>query len=467
MSDLDEYNFPGLRTNAIAEIPDSAISELRACRTIPEPQVRELCHKARELLIEEGNVVQVDAPVTICGDIHGQFHDLMELFRVGGDVPDTNYLFMGDFVDRGFYSLESFLLLLCLKVRYPDRITLIRGNHESRQITTVYGFYDECLRKYGSANVWRYCCEVFDYLALGALVLGASSTLEPTYNSMDQPLTSIPAAGEEIEIEIMNSKNEVTNRFPRNRRRMVESENLASSPPSSPNLSTPSKTGPSGTGASGDSGGSHSSGASAVLCVHGGLSPLVDTVDKIRLLDRKQEVPHEGAMCDLLWSDPDEIDGWGLSPRGAGFLFGADIVKQFNHINQLSLIARAHQLVMEGFKEMFESSVVTVWSAPNYCYRCGNVAAILELGEDASNGGIVSRSNGDVGRSVSVGPPVHRPGPGRRYRVFEAAPQDSKGMPAKKPVADYFLVSFPYYPGEEQTVGPEADIANSNMETRN
>src|SRR5256885_12052935 len=86
-------------------------------------------------------------------------------------------IYPGDFVDRGFYSLESFLLLLCLKVRYPDRITLIRGNHESRQITTVYGFYDECIRKYGSANVWRYCCEVFDYLALGALVLGATTDL--------------------------------------------------------------------------------------------------------------------------------------------------------------------------------------------------------------------------------------------------------------------------------------------------
>ena len=145
MSDLDRY------TNVVLVVggtdsPSRAIAQLRACRPIPEAQVRELCYKARELLIEEGNVVSVDAPVTICGDIHGQFHDLMELFRVGGDVPDTNYLFMGDFVDRGFYSLESFLLLLCLKVRYPDRITLIRGNHESRQITTVYGFYDECIR---------------------------------------------------------------------------------------------------------------------------------------------------------------------------------------------------------------------------------------------------------------------------------------------------------------------------------
>ncbi|KAF3767902.1 hypothetical protein M406DRAFT_90482 [Cryphonectria parasitica EP155] len=361
---------------------DKAIAQLRACRPIPEAQVREICHKARELLIEEGNVVTVCAPVTICGDIHGQFHDLMELFRVGGDVPDTNYLFMGDFVDRGFYSLESFLLLLCLKVRYPDRMTLIRGNHESRQITTVYGFYDECLRKYGSANVWRYCCDVFDYLALGAIVLGTSNILYPA--------TETSTARD---------------------------------------------------------GGSVGNPAGAVLCVHGGLSPLVDSVDKIRMLDRKQEVPHEGAMCDLLWSDPDDIDGWGLSPRGAGFLFGADIVRSFNHKNNLSLIARAHQLVMEGFKEMFDTSIVTVWSAPNYCYRCGNVAAILELFEDDSGLGVFSRSNGDVNRSNGV--PTRESmteneipldmGPARRYRVFQAAPQDSRGMPAKKPVADYFL----------------------------
>ncbi|EEQ32334.1 phsophatase-2a [Microsporum canis CBS 113480] len=442
---------------------DKAIAQLRSCRPIPEHQVRELCYKAREILIEEGNVVSVDAPVTICGDIHGQFHDLMELFRVGGDVPETNYLFMGDFVDRGFYSLESFLLLLCLKVRYPDRMTLIRGNHESRQITTVYGFYDECIRKYGNANVWRYCCEVFDYLALGALVLGASTDLSPSgpvvtqaglggEQQDTQSSTSAVDDGDELETEVLNSKGEVTHASYRRRNRgsnEIAHDIRDVSPPrdiSSIPSSTPVRTGPAGTGATGDSMGSISSNTGAVLCVHGGLSPLVDSVDKIRLIDRKQEVPHEGAMCDLLWSDPDEIEGWGLSPRGAGFLFGADIVKHFSYKNDLSLIARAHQLVMEGFKEMFDGGIVTVWSAPNYCYRCGNVAAILELDEDASNGGTIARSNGDYGRNsggrAGMLDVTRVPGPGRRYRVFDAAPQDTRGMPAKKPVADYFLHGY-------------------------
>jgi serine/threonine-protein phosphatase 4 catalytic subunit len=291
------------------------------CEIIKESEVKILCQKAMEILMEESNVQRVDAPVTICGDIHGQFYDLKELFKVGGDCPDTNYLFLGDFVDRGFYSVETFLLLLALKVRYPDRITLIRGNHESRQITQVYGFYDECLRKYGSVNVWRYCTEIFDYLSLSALI------------------------------------------------------------------------------------------EDKILCVHGGLSPSINTLDQIRVIDRKQEVPHDGAMCDLLWSDPEDIEGWGLSPRGAGFLFGGNVVKQFNHTNGLELIARAHQLVMEGYKYMFDKTLATVWSAPNYCYRCGNVAAILELNENRE----------------------------ANFKIFEAAPQEARGIPAKKPAPDYFL----------------------------
>jgi len=264
----------------------------------------------------------VDSPVTVCGDIHGQFYDLKELFKVGGECPETNYLFMGDFVDRGFYSVETFLLLLALKVRYPDRITLIRGNHESRQITQVYGFYDECLRKYGSVNVWRYCTEIFDYLSLSALI------------------------------------------------------------------------------------------DDKVFCVHGGLSPSINTLDQIRAIDRKQEVPHDGSMCDLMWSDPEDIDGWGLSPRGAGYLFGGDVVAMFNQTNGLDLICRAHQLVMEGYKHMFNETLVTVWSAPNYCYRCGNVAAILELDENLN----------------------------KNYKIFEAAPQqESRGAPAKRAAPEYFL----------------------------
>ena len=126
---------------------DSQISTLRLGGTLSESSVSSLCALAKSILHKEENVARVNSPVTICGDIHGQFYDLQELFRIGGECPDSNYLFTGDYVDRGYYSLETVTLLVALKVRYPTRITILRGNHESRQITQVYGFYDECLRK--------------------------------------------------------------------------------------------------------------------------------------------------------------------------------------------------------------------------------------------------------------------------------------------------------------------------------
>jgi len=270
---------------------DEWITLLRDCKYLSEQDIKQLCETVKELLLEESNVQPVASPVTICGDIHGQFYDLLELFKTGGELPETNYIFMGDYVDRGYYSLEVFTLLMALKARYPDKVTLLRGNHESRQITQVYGFYDECQQKYGNANVWKYCTQVFDLLTIAALIDGN------------------------------------------------------------------------------------------VLCVHGGLSPDVRTLDQIRTIPRQQEIPHEGPFCDLMWSDPEEIETWQISPRGAGWLFGSKVTTEFVNINNLKILCRSHQLVQEGYKHMFDNKLVTVWSAPNYCYRCGNVAAILKLAE--------------------------------------------------------------------------------------
>ncbi|KAL2938989.1 Phytochrome-associated serine/threonine-protein phosphatase [Bienertia sinuspersici] len=185
---------------------DKWIVKVKDGQHLAEDELQLLCEYVKEILIEESNVQPVNSPVTVCGDIHGQFHDLMKLFQTGGHVPETNYIFMGDFVDRGYNSLEVFTILLLLKARqqrhhmsqlwsfeaveiavvakaswprrecqeerYPANITLLRGNHESRQLTQVYGFYDECQRKYGNANAWRYCTDVFDYLTLSAIING-------------------------------------------------------------------------------------------------------------------------------------------------------------------------------------------------------------------------------------------------------------------------------------------------------
>lgn len=278
--------------------PETWFEEIKACRALPEGDMKLLCERVKDLLMEESNIQPVKSPVTVCGDIHGQFHDLLELFKVAGGFPSrgnltTNYIFLGDYVDRGYFSLETFTLLMILKVKFPEHVTLVRGNHESRQITQVYGFYEECLNKYGSTMVWKYCCQVFDFLTLSAIIDGQ------------------------------------------------------------------------------------------ILCIHGGLSPEIRMLDQIRVLSRAQEVPHEGGFCDLVWSDPDNVETWAISPRGAGWLFGAKVAREFNHINGLSLIARAHQLVMEGFRYHFQDKdVVTVWSAPNYCYRCGNVASVMKVDDD-------------------------------------------------------------------------------------
>lgn len=269
---------------------DECIELLYKRQLLPEITLKALCFKLKEILIDEPNIMQLQSPITVVGDIHGQFYDLIEIFKIGGYCPDTNYLFLGDYVDRGMFSVETITLLICLKIRHPNRVTLVRGNHESRQITQNYGFYTECMRKYGNATVWHLFTDIFDFLTLSAMI------------------------------------------------------------------------------------------DNCIFAIHGGLSPNVHTLDQLRLIDRFKEIPHEGAMADLVWSDPDtESSGFSLSPRGAGYTFGVDVVKKFLSMNSMDKILRAHQLCNEGYQVYFNGLVTTVWSAPNYCYRCGNKASVMEI----------------------------------------------------------------------------------------
>ena len=149
---------------------DKFISRALKGELLTEVEIQLVLDRLRPVLLDESNVKNVSTPVTVVGDLHGQFYDLLELFRVGGSVPNVNYLFLGDYVDRGSCSLEVITLLVCLKLRYPHRITLLRGNHESRQITTVYGFYAECMRKYNNSTIWAKFTDIFDCLPIAALI---------------------------------------------------------------------------------------------------------------------------------------------------------------------------------------------------------------------------------------------------------------------------------------------------------
>ena len=302
---------------------DALLERVFRKETLSEREITGVCDHVKKILKRESNMQLVTAPVVVVGDIHGQFYDLLELFHIAGRPPHTNYLFLGDYVDRGHYSLECATLMVLLKARHPRRVTMIRGNHESRQITQVYGFYDECLRKYGDARVWQAFTQLFDTLPLSAAV-----------------------------------------------------ENR-------------------------------------VFCPHAGLSPSLDTVDHVQQLNRFQEIPHEGPMCDLVWSDPDERCGWGISPRGAGYTFGADITEQFLATNDFKFIVRAHQLVMEGYSWTHPNTCVTVFSAPNYCYRCGNMAAIMEVGD-----------------SIEARPD---------FVMYEASPDQGDKKELNQRMPDYFL----------------------------
>jgi serine/threonine-protein phosphatase PP1 catalytic subunit len=137
--------------------------------SLAEQEIKLLCQRVRPVLLAQPMLLELEAPLKICGDVHGQFTDLLRLLEYGGFPPESNYLFLGDYVDRGKQSLETICLLLCYKIQYPENFFILRGNHESAGINRIYGFYDECKRRY-SIKLWKIFSDAFNCLPVSALI---------------------------------------------------------------------------------------------------------------------------------------------------------------------------------------------------------------------------------------------------------------------------------------------------------
>jgi diadenosine tetraphosphatase ApaH/serine/threonine PP2A family protein phosphatase len=275
---------------------------LKRGETIGELCADQVFDKLIDILLLEDNLIHVPLPVIICGDIHGQLEDLIKLFRtaVDGDddrlIRERTWLFMGDYVDRGRFSLNTILLLATYKLENPTGFFLLRGNHESRSITQQYGFHREIGTNYGHYSLWLKCMDVFDLLPFGAVV------------------------------------------------------------------------------------------AKDVFSVHGGLSPHLQQPQDLMGHNRRVEIPESGILTDVTWSDPEESGSvvWRPNSRGGGWVFGKGPTHQFCYLNGLSLVTRSHQLAQNGFEWFFrqpgiKSSLIDVWSAPNYGGKTGNIASVLRL----------------------------------------------------------------------------------------
>lgn len=279
---------------------DGILDTLHSARTgrrghlidLGEHQIRALVTVARDTLMRQPTLLELDSPINVLGDIHGQFHDLLRFFEIGGPPPASNYLLLGDYVDRGKQSMEVICLLLAYKVKYPENFFMLRGNHECASITRIYGFYDECKRRY-NISLWKSFCDLFNCLPPVALI------------------------------------------------------------------------------------------DSKILCMHGGLSPELKSFDCIRNLPRPTDVPDSGLLCDLLWNDPDkDCDDWSANDRGAGFTFGKAVLTRECARLGIQLVARAHQVVEDGYEFFGSRQLVTLFSAPNYCGEFNNSGAMMVVDED-------------------------------------------------------------------------------------
>jgi serine/threonine-protein phosphatase PP1 catalytic subunit len=290
--DSSKYVNMEVVARCLAELKGARTAAPRTTVNLPLEDINTIINGMRDLFLNQPMLVETPVPITICGDTHGQFYDLLKIFEVCGWPPETRYIFLGDYVDRANQSIENMMLLLTLKATFPDDVHLLRGNHECASINRIYGFYDECKRRY-HVRLWKTFADMFNCMPICGLIDGK------------------------------------------------------------------------------------------ILCMHGGISPELYDLKVIHNVKRPQDVPEFGLMCDLLWSDPEpELRGWAESERGVSYVFGYEVIEEFNRHHNLDLIVRAHQVVEDGYEFHANRQLVTIFSAPNYCGEFDNAGGLMQIDAD-------------------------------------------------------------------------------------
>ncbi|KAL3463522.1 Metallo-dependent phosphatase-like protein [Aspergillus heterothallicus] len=270
----------------------SATRGPRKAFCVEPSEIATICSEASKLFLLQPTLLELPAPITVVGDLHGQYTDLLRIFEECRYPPATSYLFLGNYISNGKYNLETIMLLLCYKLKYPHNIFLLRGNRECAAVNRVSSFYDECKHR-SEKTVWKTINATFNCLPIAAVVSGR------------------------------------------------------------------------------------------IFCVHGGLSPSLSSLDDLRTITRPTDVPDEGLLCDLLWSDPLDIEEqWVDNERGISYCFNQEVVQEFLTGTGLDMICRSHQVFEEGCKAHFNDSVVTIFSASDYCGEYRNSAAVMTIFAD-------------------------------------------------------------------------------------